>query len=129
MRSTTIFLYIMTMISNFTIFLIFQIFTFKLFFTNKTDFFMIPAALLLITSVFFLKLITFIVCCFKNSQNFIMQSLPLYTSCLFSMLLNKDVVYIEKPDGICSLTFLVDEFLGLFYIHQSFLLYIQYLHK
>ena len=30
------------------------------------------------------------------------------------MLLNKDIVDIEKPDGICSLTFVVDEFSGLF---------------
>ena len=26
------------------------------------------------------------------------------------MLLNEDIVDIEKPDGICSLTFVVDEF-------------------
>ena len=39
-----------------------------------------------------------------------MQSLPLYTSCLFSMLLNDDIVDIEKPDGLCSLIFVVNEF-------------------
>ena len=44
----------------------------------------------------------------KNYQNYLMQSLPLYTSCLFSMLLNQDIVDIEKPYGICSLTFFVD---------------------
>ena len=38
-----------------------------------------------------------------------MESLPLYTLCLFSMLLNGDVVHIEKPDGICSVIFLEDE--------------------
>ena len=37
-----------------------------------------------------------------------MQSLPLFTSCLFSMFLNEDIVDIEKPDEICSLTFIVD---------------------
>ena len=42
-----------------------------------------------------------------------MQSLPLYTSCLFSMLLN-DIIDIEKPDGICSLTFVENEFCKLF---------------
>ena len=47
-----------------------------------------------------------------------MQSLPLYRSCLFSMLLNEDIVDIEKLDGICLLTFLVDEFSGLF-LHPS----------
>ena len=50
------------------------------------------------------------VCSLKNSQNFLRQSLPLYTSCLFSMLLNQDIVDIEKSDGICSITFVVDEF-------------------
>ena len=43
-----------------------------------------------------------------------MQSLSLYTSCLYSILLNDDVVDIDKPDGICSLTFVTDEFSGLF---------------
>ena len=41
-------------------------------------------------------------CSLKNSQNFFMQSLPLFTSCLFSMFLNEDIVEIEKPDGIYS---------------------------
>ena len=47
-----------------------------------------------------------------------MQSLPLYISCLFAMLLNDDIVDIEKLDGICSLTFVVDKFSGLF-LHPS----------
>ena len=34
------------------------------------------------------------------------------------MLLNDDIVDIEKPDGICSLTFVEDEFSGLF-LHPS----------
>ena len=60
--------------------------------------------------IFFLKLIIFIACSFNNSQKFFVQSLPLYTSCLFSMLINEDIVDIEKPDGMCLLTFVVDEF-------------------
>ena len=72
---------------------------------------MIPAALLLITSFFF-NLIIFIVCSLKNSQDFFMQSLPLYTSCLFSMLLNEEFADIERPDGICLLTFGVNGFSG-----------------
>ena len=36
------------------------------------------------------------------------------------MLLNEDIVDLEKPDGICSLTFAVDEFSGLFF-HPSIL--------
>ena len=54
-----------------------------------------------------MKLIQFIVLSLKELQNFFMQSLPLYTSCLFSMILN-DFVDIEKPDGICSFTSVVD---------------------
>ena len=54
----------------------------------------------------------------KDSQNFFTQSLPLYTSCLFSVLLNDDIVDIEKPDGMCLLTVVVDEFPGLF-LHSS----------
>ena len=49
-----------------------------------------------------------------DSQKLFMQSLPLYTSCLFSMPLNENAVYIEK----CLLTFLVDNFLG-FFLHAS----------
>ena len=39
---------------------------------------------------------------------FFIQSLPLYTSYLFSMLLNDDIVDIEKLDGIYSPAFVVD---------------------
>ena len=45
------------------------------------------------------------------------------------MLLNNVVVDIEKPDEMCLLTFNVDEFQEYFFIHQSFLLNIQDLHK
>ena len=34
------------------------------------------------------------------------------------MLLKEDIVDIEKPDGICLLTFVVDEFSG-FFLHPS----------
>ena len=75
---------------------------------------MIPAALL------FLELIIFIACSLKYLQNFFIQSLPLFTSCLFYMLLNEDIVDIEKPNRICSFTFVVDEFSALF-LHPSVL--------
>ena len=46
------------------------------------------------------------------------------------MLLIDDIADIEKPDAICLPTFIVDEFSVLFfYVHQSFLLSIQDLHK
>ena len=59
---------------------------------------MIPAARLLIT--FLLKLII-IACSLKDLQDFFIQYLLLYTSGLFSMILNDDIVDILKPDGIC----------------------------
>ena len=45
-----------------------------------------------------------------------MQYLPLYTSFLFSMPI--DIVDIERPDGVCSFTFVVDDILGLV-LHTS----------
>ena len=77
-------------------------------------FYMVFAALLLTMFFFFLKLIIFIACFLNNSLNFFIQSLPLYTLCLFFMLLNEDILDIQKPDGICSLIFLADKFSGLF---------------
>ena len=64
----------------------------------------------------FLKLFISIECSFKYSQNFGMQSLSLYTSCLFSVLLNDDIVDTEKIDGICLPTYVVDQFSG-FLLH------------
>ena len=54
----------------------------------------------------------------KDSQNLFMNFLPLHTSCLFPTFLNEDIVDIGKPDGVCSLTFVVDYFSGLF-LHPS----------
>ena len=47
-----------------------------------------------------------------------MKSLLPYSSCLFSRLINEDFVDFEKPDGICSMIFVADEFSGLF-LHPS----------
>ena len=48
---------------------------------------------------FFIFKVNYIHCVLslKESQNLFIQSLPLYTSCLFSMLLNDDLADIEKP--------------------------------
>ena len=43
-----------------------------------------------------------------------MQSLPLNTPYLFSMSLNDDIVDIEKPNGTCSPTFVVNDFSDFF---------------
>ena len=115
MRCTSIFPCIMTMISNFKIFFIFQIFIFKFFFTNRIDFWIFIWFMLLF---FFLILTIFIVCSFNNSQNLFVQSLPVFTLHLFSMLLNEDLVGIEKPEKISSLTFVIDELSELF-LHLS----------
>ena len=56
--------------------------------------------------IFFLKKwIIFFTRSLKNSQIFFIQSLPLYTLCLFFMLLNDDIVDIEKLDGNISTYF------------------------
>ena len=66
-------------------------------------FLMIHTALLLIMSFIWLNI--FVAWSLKDSQNNSMQCLPLYTSCLLSMLLNEDNAVIEKPDGIYALIF------------------------
>ena len=115
MRSTSIFPCIRKIISTFTIFSILYIFIFKFFPTNLTHFcIFIGFHLLIILFFFFLNLIISTACSLKDSQNVFMQSLPLYTPWLFSMLLNDDIVDIEKGSGICSPTFAVDEFPGIF---------------
>ena len=100
------------MVLNFAIFLIFSIYIFKFFSTNMTEFCIYKRSLL-----FFLKLIISISCSVKDLQNFFMQSLPLHTSCLFSMLLNNDIVDTEKADGIFPPVSVKDGFSGLFYTH------------
>ena len=139
--STSIFSCIITLIPNLTIIFIFSMFIVKVLFKYITNFKAYDFCCYFDNNVifFFLKLIIFIVCSFKDSQNLFMQSLPLYTSCFFSMLLNYDSVGIEELDGICSPAFVVDEVLGLFlhpsvftsivFTSSSFLLNIQYLHK
>ena len=72
----------------------------------------------------FFKLIIFIASSLKDSNSkfedlkLFIQSLPRYTSCLFLMSLNEDIVDTEKPGGVCSLTYVVDDFSGLF-LHLS----------
>ena len=79
---------------------------------------MVSAALLWIISFFsFWKQISSL-CALLGIHKISTQSLPLYTSCLFPMPVNDNIVEIEKPDGICSLTFVVDEFSELF-LHPS----------
>ena len=92
----------------------------KFFFIIRTDFCIFIWFLLLFCNnfiFFFLKLIIFFGWSLKSLQNFFCN-LYLYTSCLFSMLLNEDIVDIEKPDAICLLTFVLDYFSGLF-LHPS----------
>ena len=57
---------------------------------------------------FFLKLIISVACYLRDSQNFFMQSLSLLTSCLFSIFSIDDIIDMEKPEGICLPTSLVD---------------------
>ena len=59
----------------------------------------------------------FFACSLKDSKNFFIKSLLLYISFLLSVLLNEDIVDIQKP-GIFSPTFVVNELSGLF-LHPS----------
>ena len=123
MCSTFIFLCRMTMISKFTIFVIFRIFMFKFFFRNITEFCIFIWFLLLFCSqppYFVLKLINSIEHSLGYSQNFFMQSLPLYTPWFSSKLLIDDIADIEKPYGICSSTFAVGKFSGFLFICITF---------
>ena len=77
-------------------------------------FYMIPATLLLI--ILFFNYLSSWHALLKIHKSF---SYNLYIHlyihlCYFSMLVNEDIVHIEKPNGICSLTFVADEFSGLF---------------
>ena len=111
MCSTSVFTCIMTMISNCAIFFPLQkqqIFTFS---CNSCNF-------LLITSIFcFLKSIIFIAYFLKDSQNFFIQPLSLYISCLFFYFL-KWYRRHWTSDRKCLLTFAIDNFPGLF-LHLS----------
>ena len=89
------------MISNFRIFFIFKIFIVKFVFRNTTYFaFSYDFCCSFVNKLIFvsLKLIILIECSLKYSQNFFMQSLSLYTSYLFCMFVNEDIVDIEQPD-------------------------------
>ena len=94
----------MTMTPSFTEFFTFKICIFKFFYKYKIflHFQMIPSALLLITFFILVKLIIFLACSLKNLQNIFIQSFPLYTSCLFSIImlvfytLDDDIVDTQK---------------------------------
>ena len=88
------------MVSNFTIFLYFsniyfQVFLYKY---NRFNEFPYDSCCFFINNFvpFYLKLIIFIACSFKDSENFFRQLFHLHTSCLLSMILNDDFVYIEN---------------------------------
>ena len=124
MRSTSIFSCKMAVIFNFTIFFIFHvsIFNFLFYKYNKIfHFHMISAALLLIDSFLFE---TNYLCCVLSWE------LPHVCTMLTFYALNYDFVSIKKPDGLCvHLPLLWMDFQDYFYIHLSFLLNIQDLHK
>ena len=118
MCSTSIFTCLMTIVSGFTKFVFFVYLSSNFLFTNIiTDFcFLYDFSFLIFNK--FLKLVIFNVCSLKDSQNFFMKSLPLYLSSLFSTSSNNYIVGTEKPDRICSLTFVLDNISRLF-LHPS----------
>ena len=60
---------------------------------------------------------------------FHIQFLSLHISFLFSILLHENIVDIGKPDGICLLTFVVDEFSELISHPSIFFIILHDLHK
>ena len=108
----------MTMICDFMIFFVIQIFIFKFFCTYITDFCIFISLLLIFCywfHIFLKKWIIFIASSLKDSQIYLRQSLPLYTLCLFSVLVIDDIVDIKKPDGMCSTAFLKNNFKDSFF--------------
>ena len=96
MRSTSIFRCIMIMVPDIATFFIFSLFIFKFFFSNIANFCIFHDFCCSFVNNF--NFFIPIACFCKDSKVFYMQSLPLYTSCLFSMLLNVNIVDIEKLD-------------------------------
>ena len=107
MRSTSVLPCIMTMISNFTISFIFQIFIFKFFCTDITD-----IAFPYDSSCSFVN--NFFIACSKESTKLFHTIFTSVHIMFIFYALNDDIVDIEKPDGICSVIFIVSEFSGLF---------------
>ena len=122
MHSTSILPCIMTMISNFINFFIYQIFIFKFLFTYITDLCVFILFLLLFANNYFffsfLKLIIFIACFLKDLKIFSCHLYLCIHRAYFCIFLNDNIGDIEKPDGVCLLTFVSDEFSGLI-LHPS----------
>ena len=95
MCSTSVFSCIMAMVSNFTTIFIRRMFTTKQFLQMwQFVWLRYESYYLLINDIifFFSKLIIFIACFLKDSQNLFVWSLTLYTSCLFSIQSNVHIV-------------------------------------
>ena len=86
-------------------------------------FHLILAALLLITSFFFLKLIMFITSSVKHSQNFFIHHTYFQS---FSTMILQTLKNLIEYVNLLLLWMNIKDYL---YIHQSFLLDFQYLHK
>ena len=80
--------------------------------------------LLICVIFFFSKLIIFTACCLKDSQNFSLQSSPLYTSYLLSSPPNFHIVDIEYQQNMFSDTLVAGNFQGLFLHSSNFLILI-----
>ena len=52
-----------------------------------------------------------------------MKPLPLYTSCLFSILSSAHIIDIKQPHRIRSPAFIVDDFSGLLFLHLPIFFY------
>ena len=135
MFSASVFTCIITMVFNFTIVFIISVFMFKPFFANMTvNLIKIWFVLLVCLWYPFLFFnVSYLQCVLPYGfAKLLMQFSPLYTSCfflcylytscLFSMSSNVHIVDIECLQGICSHTFVVHDFSGLFSDPSTFLI-------
>ena len=121
MCSTSVFTSVMKMVPNFAIGFIISVFMFELFLqVQKIFVFSYDSCCSFVNGIIFVfsELIVFFASSPKDSQNFFIQSSPLYKSFLFSIPSNVHVVDTEYPQGICSPTIVGNDFSELF-LHPS----------
>ena len=68
----------------------------------------------------FSKLITFVVCSYKEVQNFFMQSSPRYKLCLYSTFSNAEIIRIGYLQRICFPIFVVENIFKITFTVISF---------
>ena len=133
MSSTSIFYCIITIVPNLEILFICSVFICKYFITNTTNVWVFSWVLILFVNnfIFFLFKINYLYWArsLKDSQNFFIQSLPLYTCAYFLCLLMTILQTLENLKEYVHLLLLCMNFKDYFYPHKSFILNIRNMYK